>query len=275
MERERRLPVLEVGAGVGAERVRPEQAAVAQHALVDEPPHGRERETGLVEPALAAAARVVADRAGSAVGAPELVAAGPEQDGRVLRHLAVRGDPRLQVRDADPVVHVGLRLVPNVDDDRRQDEVARRQLVGAELVDVEVARHAVMRAGVLALLHVLEVEAVVRHRERGVQREPRIAGEAGDRRRIVHVAQEHDLTEPGQRRVGSCTGPAARRRRPGGVRGRRDDDDDRDPCEHSAHAGSPFTSRRSRPDPIRERRAWPRSPRGTCAHAAGSAEAHR
>ena len=44
---------------------------------------------------------------------------------------------------------------------------------------MEVARRAVVRAGVLAFLHVLQVEAVLRHGERGVQRERGSPGNPG------------------------------------------------------------------------------------------------
>src|SRR3954470_11167410 len=75
----------------------------------------------------------------------------------VLRERLVLLLPLLQVGDRHLEVDVLVDARANVDDHRRQDEVARIELVGAPRRHVEVTWCAVVRPCVLALLDVLQV----------------------------------------------------------------------------------------------------------------------
>ena len=185
--------------GIRTERVGAERAAPPEDPLLDQPLHGRLREAGLTELPVGAAAVVIRRPVGTDRRAPPTVASRPQEDRRFLREPAVLLGPGLERGHRQLVVDVLLHACAHVDHDRGQDEVARVELVGAPGVHVEVARRAVVRARVLALLHVLQIEPVLGHREGRRHRESRIAGEHRCLDRIVRMRQEDDLREPRQR----------------------------------------------------------------------------
>ena len=177
MEREPRLDEVRIVSGVGSEGVGAQRTASAQHPFLDQPLHRSLGEARLTEPSACAAAVVVGGDIAADLRSPEAVAPCPEQDRGLLRQPTVSVLPRFQIGHRDVVVSVLLNLVSDVDDDRRKDEISGVELFRAQPLNVEVARRAVVRAGVLALLHVLEVEAVGRHREDRREAESGVAGE--------------------------------------------------------------------------------------------------
>jgi hypothetical protein len=119
--------------------------------------------------------------------------------------------PTLQISNGHLVVGVGRTLCPHVDPDRRPEEVAGLELVGERLPRREVARGAPMRAGELALAHVLQIETVFLDAGDGFELERRVAGIDAGRRRIVDMGQvdQPELVEPaGRRPFPAHTAPA-------------------------------------------------------------------
>jgi hypothetical protein len=125
----------------------------AEVTVVDEPLHGVGAEAGLVDDA-----GVVEVGVGGV--ASTVLPAGPEHDRALLRDGAVPALAGQEVGHGEGVVRVAGCLGPNVNLDRGQEQIVVVEVVGEQAAFFEVSGGAPVGSGVLAFLHVLQVETV-------------------------------------------------------------------------------------------------------------------